>query len=258
MSRNQLIGVLCYERYLVLDPGNSSYKIKDLINEEDFRKAKAKFPDLDTEIGGLAIKNLLQKIDLKKEYASLLNRTKKINANQEQYQLIIKKLKIVKWFIDTKTKPEWIITDVIPVIPPYLRPSIDPLGKNKFTATDLCYFRTEGKWFVVSGLNIFYEEIINSNNRLGRLIKLHAPDVIIRNERKMLQERVHYLYMGIVNRNNFLKWFFKTYDPKMPGLSTNSASIITRLPSSSAVGSNCINIASSRNIYLDSIFSSYS
>ena len=178
MSQNQLELVLYYERYLVLEPGNSPYKVKDHLIEKDYREAKAKYPDLRAEIGGVAIKNLFQKIDLEKEQASLLKKLEKTGANQGQRRHIVKKLKIVKGLLHTKTRPEWMITDVIPVIPPDLRPLL-PL---------------EGGRFATSDLNDLYQRIINRNNRLKRLLKLHAPDIIIRNEQRMLQEAVDALF----------------------------------------------------------------
>ncbi|MFA5392923.1 MAG: DNA-directed RNA polymerase subunit beta' [Candidatus Ratteibacteria bacterium] len=178
MSQNHLELVLYFERYLVLDPADSPHRVKDLITEKEYRETLVKFPKLKAEIGALAIKELLQNINLEKEKDVLQKELSKVRSSQGQRRAIIKKLKIVDGLLRTNTKPEWMITDVIPVIPPDLRPLL-PL---------------EGGRFATSDLNDLYQRIINRNNRLKRLLKLHAPDIIIRNEKRMLQEAVDALF----------------------------------------------------------------
>ncbi len=192
MSQNQLELVLYFERYLVLDPADSPYQVKSLISEKEYQEAKKKYPGLKAEIGAAAIKELLQKIDLEKEREHLLKQLEKDRTGQGQRRSIIKKLKLIEGLLRTNTKPEWMITDVIPVIPPDLRPLL-PL---------------EGGRFATSDLNDLYQRIINRNNRLKRLLKLRAPDIIIRNEKRMLQEAVDALFDNgrhgpqVLGRNN--------------------------------------------------------
>ena len=174
MSPNALELVIYYDRYLVLEPGTSGFKLKDLLSEKDYREALARSSGLKAEMGALAIRELLKKVDLNKEKAQLENELDRNKGNQERRKNVIKKLKIVDGLLRTGTRPEWMISEVIPVIPPDLRPLL-PL---------------EGGRFATSDLNDLYQRIINRNNRLKRLIKLHAPDIIIRNEKRMLQEAV--------------------------------------------------------------------
>ncbi|MBI5199460.1 MAG: DNA-directed RNA polymerase subunit beta' [Nitrospirae bacterium] len=178
MSLRQIEKILYFENYVVIDPGNTSLKEKELLTEERYRKLLAEYGDrFKAGIGGEAIKELLKKINLD-ELSAELNKKVKEASSLAVKKKITKRLRIVEAFRKSGNRPEWMILDVIPVLPPELRPLV-PL---------------EGGRFATSDLNDLYRRVINRNNRLKRLEELNAPAVIIRNEKRMLQESVDALF----------------------------------------------------------------
>ena len=170
--------VLYSESYIVIDPGGSDLEEKQVLSEEEYYEALQKFGGAFTAImGGEAIMELLKKIDVDKLATELrveMKETKSV-ANRKK---VSKRLSVLEGFQKSGNKPHWMMLDVIPVIPPDLRPLV-PL---------------EGGRFATSDLNDLYRRVINRNNRLKRLLKLNAPDIIIRNEKRMLQEAVDALF----------------------------------------------------------------
>jgi DNA-directed RNA polymerase subunit beta' len=179
MTLRELERILYFESYVVIDPGQTPFKEKELINEEQYRKAKAEYgPDaFEVGIGAEAIRELLKRINVE-ELATQLRREVKEVASIQAKKRITKRLKVVEAFLNSGNKPEWMILEVIPVIPPELRPLV-PLDGGRFATSDL---------------NDLYRRVINRNNRLKRLQEVKAPDVIIRNEKRMLQEAVDALF----------------------------------------------------------------
>ncbi len=178
MPIRQLEKVLYFEEYIVIDPGDTSLKEKDLLTDEEYKKKLAEFGNrFKAGMGAEAIREILRKIDLNALSAELKEKI------QTASSLIAKKrhtkrLRIVEAFLKSGNKPEWMILDVIPVIPPDLRPLV----------------HLEGGRFATSDLNDLYRRVINRNNRLKRLMELKAPSVIIKNEKRMLQEAVDALF----------------------------------------------------------------
>ena len=175
MKLKDLESVLYFEQFVITEPGLSEFKEKQLISEEELIDAKDKFGEesFRASIGAEAIRELLSNLDLELEQETL--RTELQNTNSSQRKIDIKKrLKIVDHFIESGNKPEWMVMTVLPVIPPELRPLV-PLDGGRFATSDL---------------NDLYRRVINRNNRLSRLIELRAPELIIRNEKRMLQEAV--------------------------------------------------------------------
>jgi len=172
MPQSKLEMILYFERYVVIDPGESSYRKKELIKEEDYQKVK-KCKGFKSGIGAEAVKELLKEIDLNRNESNLLRKIKSTKDRNKRKSLI-KNLRITKGLQKSETKPEWLITNLIPVLPPDLRPLL-PLDGGRFATSDL---------------NDLYQRIINRNNRLRKLLKLRAPEIIIRNEKRMLQEAV--------------------------------------------------------------------
>ncbi|HDN97644.1 MAG TPA: DNA-directed RNA polymerase subunit beta', partial [bacterium] len=176
MSQSELEMVLYYERYIVIDPGNTPLKPKMLLSEKEYYENLEKYGNkFKAGIGAEAIQELLKRIDLHKmeeEIKQTLRRKK--GKDYGTRRNLIKKLRMVQGLIKTQVKPEYMVTTIIPVIPPDLRPLL-PLDGGRFVASDL---------------NDLYQRVINRNNRLKKLIKLQAPDIIIRNEKRMLQEAV--------------------------------------------------------------------
>ncbi|NBV43148.1 hypothetical protein EBR96_10350, partial [bacterium] len=174
----ELEKVLYFESYLVIEPGMTSLKKNQLLNEEDYIKAQDEFGDNFTaQIGAEAIRTLLSAINLDEELIKLREELRDTNSEAKRKKLV-KRLKTVEAFIASKTKPEWMVMEVVPVIPPELRPLV-PLDGGRFATSDL---------------NDLYRRVINRNNRLKRLMELRAPDIIIRNEKRMLQESVDALF----------------------------------------------------------------
>lgn len=178
MSARALERVLYYEDYIVIDPGDTPLEKKQLLNEIEYREALAKYGDgFKAKIGAESIKELLVAEDLDSLSAEL--RAKMLRTKSQQtLQKISKRLKIVEGFRKSENDPAWMIMNVVPVIPPDLRPLV-PL---------------EGGRFATSDLNDLYRRVINRNNRLKNILELKTPDVIIRNEKRMLQEAVDALF----------------------------------------------------------------
>ena len=178
MTMKQIERILYYDAYVVLDAGTTSLKYGQLLSEDQFEKAVDEFGySFRAEMGAPAIKEMLQNISLEELSFNLRKQLSETKSESKQ-KTIITKLKIVEAFINSGNKPEWMILDVIPVIPPDLRPLV-PL---------------EGGRFATSDLNDLYRRVINRNNRLKRLISLNAPGIIINNEKRMLQEAVDALF----------------------------------------------------------------
>ncbi len=178
MTGRQLERVIYYEDYIVVDPGNTPLQFCQLLTETEYREAQDQYGDAFTAgMGAEAIKQVLQNTDLAKlndelEEAMTATRSKQVRKK------LAKRLKLVQGFQTSRARPEWMIMEVLPVIPPDLRPLV-PL---------------EGGRFATSDLNDLYRRVINRNNRLKTLLQLKTPDVIIRNEKRMLQEAVDALF----------------------------------------------------------------
>ena len=172
-----LRSILYYEKYIVIDPGDTDLKPMELLTEEDFMEAKERYGlSFSAGIGAEAVRTLLENLDL--EALSVELREKMIEKGAKADKRLLKRIEIVENFRDSGNKPEWMILDVIPVIPPELRPMV----------------QLDGGRFATSDLNDLYRRVINRNNRLKRLMALNAPDIIIRNEKRMLQEAVDALF----------------------------------------------------------------
>ncbi|MCR5715993.1 MAG: DNA-directed RNA polymerase subunit beta' [Lachnospiraceae bacterium] len=173
LSPRILEKVLYFASYIVLDPGNSELEYKQVLSEKEYQDEKEKDNNhFRAGMGAEAIKELLESIDLENESAELHEELEE--ATGQKRAKIIKKLEVVESFRESGNRPEWMILDTIPVIPPDLRPMV----------------QLDGGRFATSDLNDLYRRIINRNNRLKRLLELGAPDIIVRNEKRMLQEAV--------------------------------------------------------------------
>ena len=174
MSPRSLERVLYFASYIVLDPGSTDLHVKDLLSEGQFRFYRDSFgkDSFKVGIGAEAIQLLLRNIDLDVLSAEL--RAELNSSNGQKRIRAIRRLEVVEAFRKSANKPEWMILNVIPVIPPELRPMV----------------QLDGGRFATSDLNDLYRRVINRNNRLNRLLKLKAPDIIVRNEKRMLQEAV--------------------------------------------------------------------
>ena len=173
LSPRTLEKVLYFASYIVLDAGNTELQYKQVLSENEYQEAREKYGnDFRVGMGAEAVKELLQAIDLEKDAAELKEGLK--DATGQRRARIIKRLEVVEAFRESGNKPEWMIMDAIPVIPPDLRPMV----------------QLDGGRFATSDLNDLYRRIINRNNRLRRLLELGAPDIIVRNEKRMLQEAV--------------------------------------------------------------------
>ncbi len=165
--------VLYFASYIVLDPGDTSLQYKQILTEKEYQDEREKYGNrFRVGMGAESIQELLRAIDLEKESAELKAALK--DATGQKRARIIKRLEVVEAFHGSGNKPEWMIMDAIPVIPPDLRPMV----------------QLDGGRFATSDLNDLYRRIINRNNRLKRLLELGAPDIIVRNEKRMLQEAV--------------------------------------------------------------------
>jgi len=169
--------IIYYEAYVTLEPGDTDKKVGDLLTDEEFNELKEQGHKFEADMGATAIKKLLSNIDIG-ELSAKLRAQVKIETSAQLKQENLKRLKVVEAFRQSNNKPEWMCLDVIPVIPPDLRPLV-PL---------------EGGRFATSDLNDLYRRVINRNNRLKKLIEIKAPDVILRNEKRMLQEAVDALF----------------------------------------------------------------
>jgi len=179
MTLKDLERVLYFEYFLVTEPGLTSLTKGQLLTEEDYDGALDEFGDesFEVSIGAEAIKKILTEMDLEEELIKIRDDLSKTGSEIKRKKLV-KRLKLIESFIESGAKPEWMILEVVPVIPPELRPLV-PLDGGRFATSDL---------------NDLYRRVINRNNRLKRLIELRAPDIIIRNEKRMLQESVDALF----------------------------------------------------------------
>ena len=173
ISPRTLEKVLYFACYIVLDAGDTDLAYKQVLTEKEYREAYEKYGDtFRVGMGAEAVKELLQAIDLEAEAKSLQDEFK--TATGQKRARIVKRLEVVEAFLNSDNKPEWMILDAVPVIPPDIRPMV----------------QLDGGRFATSDLNDLYRRIINRNNRLKRLLELGAPDIIVRNEKRMLQEAV--------------------------------------------------------------------
>ena len=170
--------VLYFEAYVVIDPADGNFKPNQLLTEEEYRKARQEFGiKFVAKMGAEAIKDLLKQVNIKELAVELRVKMRDETSTQKKLKFA-KRLKVVDAFRRSTNRPEWMILDVIPVIPPEIRPLV-PLDGGRFATSDL---------------NDLYRRVINRNNRLKKLMELKAPDVIIRNEKRMLQEAVDALF----------------------------------------------------------------
>jgi len=179
ISLRDLERVLYFESYVVIDPGETDLKEKELLTEERFREIRDEWGEdaFDARMGAEAIKEMLARIDVE-ELSEELRIVMRTETSQIRRLKAAKRLKVVDAFRRSGHRPEWMILDVIPVIPPELRPLV-PLDGGRFATSDL---------------NDLYRRVINRNNRLKKLLELRAPEVIVRNEKRMLQEAVDALF----------------------------------------------------------------
>ena len=173
LSPRTLEKVLYFASYIVLDKGESNLQNKQVLSETEYQEAREVYGDnFRVGMGAEAIQELLRAIDLEKEYEELQDDL--VGATGQKRARIVKRLEVVEAFRESGNKPEWMVMNAIPVIPPDLRPMV----------------QLDGGRFATSDLNDLYRRIINRNNRLKRLLELGAPDIIVRNEKRMLQEAV--------------------------------------------------------------------
>ncbi len=179
MTLKDLERILYFENYVVIEPGLTPLKQHQLLGEEDFLKAQDEYGEdqFTASIGAEALRTMLSSIDLQEEKIKLREDLRETTSEARRKKLV-KRLKLVEAFIESHSRPEWMILEVVPVIPPELRPLV-PLDGGRFATSDL---------------NDLYRRVINRNNRLKRLIELRAPDIIVRNEKRMLQEAVDALF----------------------------------------------------------------
>jgi DNA-directed RNA polymerase subunit beta' len=178
MTLRELERILYFEAYLVLDGKETPIKKGEILSEDRYREAREKYGDeFIVSQGADAIRELLRNTDVK-ELSQKLRAEMRETASEAKKKRLAKRLKIIESFLESGNKPEWMILEVIPVIPPDLRPLV-PLDGGRFATSDL---------------NDLYRRVINRNNRLKRLLELNAPEIIIRNEKRMLQEAVDALF----------------------------------------------------------------
>ena len=179
MQLKQLERILYFESYVVIEPGLTPLEKYQLLTEDELYEYQDEYGEdaFSAGIGAEAVKHMLMSLDLEQEKVDLLEELATTKSELKPKK-IIKRLKVVESFIESGNRPEWMILDVVPVIPPELRPLV-PLDGGRFATSDL---------------NDLYRRVINRNNRLKRLIELRAPDIIVRNEKRMLQEAVDALF----------------------------------------------------------------
>ncbi len=179
ISSSDLERVIYYEEFIVTDPKNTDLALKQMLTEQECREAQERYGKdaFDAKMGAEAIADLLKKEPLEELLVELKDKLKKTKSMQARMKLA-KRLKIVEAFVSSANKPEWMVMSSVPVIPPDLRPLV-PLDGGRFATSDL---------------NDLYRRVINRNNRLKAILKLKTPDVIIRNEQRMLQEAVDALF----------------------------------------------------------------
>src|SRR5579872_5962108 len=182
MTLKDLEKILYFESYVVTEPGLTPLKLHQLLNEEDYIKAQEEFGEqgFEAAIGAEALRKMLEKIKFEGEDGERerLRVELRETTSEAKRKKLVKRLKLVEAFMQSQSRPEWMILEVVPVIPPELRPLV-PLDGGRFATSDL---------------NDLYRRVINRNNRLKRLIELRAPDIIVRNEKRMLQEAVDALF----------------------------------------------------------------
>jgi len=179
MTLKDLERILYFENYVVIEPGLTPLKLHQLMTEEQYLDAQDEFgvDAFQAGIGAEALRTMLANLDLEAELQQMRAELRETSSEAKRKKLV-KRLKLVEAFIESGSRPEWMILEVIPVIPPELRPLV-PLDGGRFATSDL---------------NDLYRRVINRNNRLKRLIELRAPDIIVRNEKRMLQEAVDALF----------------------------------------------------------------
>ena len=179
MTLKELERVLYFEQYIVIDPGLTPLEERQLLTEEQYYEARDEYGDdaFRAGIGAEAVRDLMKNIDLEAE-RDMMREDLAETTSEAKRKKIVKRLKLVETFVESGNRPEWMILEVVPVIPPELRPLV-PLDGGRFATSDL---------------NDLYRRVINRNNRLKRLIELRAPDIIVRNEKRMLQESVDALF----------------------------------------------------------------
>lgn len=175
ISQKRLEEVLYFTKYIVIDPGNTELIKGQLLTEKDYSEMQEKYDEDEFRagMGAEAIKELLEEIDLEKLSEELKTELKDLPAGQKRIKLL-KRLEIVEAFRTSGNRPEWMILEAIPVIPPDIRPMV----------------LLDGGRYATSDLNDLYRRVINRNNRLKKMLELEAPDIIVRNEKRMLQEAV--------------------------------------------------------------------
>ena len=178
MTLRDLERVLYFENWVVVEPGLTTLKQHELLNEEQVMRYRDEFgDDFQVGIGAEAVRDMLKALDLPREREQM--RADLVETTSEaKRKKLVKRLKLTETFLESGNKPEWMVLEVVPVIPPELRPLV-PLDGGRFATSDL---------------NDLYRRVINRNNRLKRLIELRAPDIIVRNEKRMLQESVDALF----------------------------------------------------------------
>ena len=178
MKTSSMEKVIYFQDYVVVDPGDTELKERQLLNEEDYRNARAKYGEaFKADMGAEAVRQLLLRLDLAAISKQLRQELTETSSKQKLKDLT-KRLKVVEALRDSENRPEWMVLECIPVIPPDLRPLV-LLDSGNFATSDL---------------NDLYRRIINRNNRLKKLVDLNAPEVIIRNEKRMLQQAVDALF----------------------------------------------------------------
>ncbi|MGA7104086.1 MAG: DNA-directed RNA polymerase subunit beta', partial [Candidatus Deferrimicrobiaceae bacterium] len=178
MPMKEIEAVIYFEKFIVIDPGKSDLQKLEVLSEAKFREKREEFGDaFRAGLGAEAILDLLSELDLGK-LSVQLRREMTETASEAKKKKISKRLKIVEAFRDSGQRPEWMVMNIVPVLPPDLRPLV-PLDGGRFATSDL---------------NDLYRRVINRNNRLKRLLDLSAPEIIIRNEKRMLQEAVDALF----------------------------------------------------------------
>jgi DNA-directed RNA polymerase subunit beta' len=179
MTLKDLERILYFESFVVTEPGLTPLKIKELLSEDQYLDAQEEYGEdsFSAMIGAEALKKMLTELDMEEERETLRTELRE-TASEAKRKKFVKRLKLVEAFLESGARPEWMILDVIPVIPPELRPLV-PLDGGRFATSDL---------------NDLYRRVINRNNRLKRLIELRAPDIIVRNEKRMLQESVDAMF----------------------------------------------------------------
>ncbi|SVA23047.1 uncharacterized protein METZ01_LOCUS75901, partial [marine metagenome] len=172
MTLRDIERVLYFESFVVIDPGLTDLEMGQLLNDEEYYAAMEEYGDeFVAKMGAEAVQQLLVDLDLQEEMARLREEIPATNS-ETKIKKLSKRLKLVEAFVNSGNKPEWMILTVLPILPPDLRPLV-PLDGGRFATSDL---------------NDLYRRVINRNNRLKRLLDLNAPDIIVRNEKRMLQE----------------------------------------------------------------------